>query len=66
MSARKAKHRVLRLMHSHLHKRFVELDAELQLWDRLAPIGREFGSPDFERLHAEDIQRWLSENQAKR
>lgn len=29
-------------------------DQELRLWDGMPPIGREFGSPDFERLMDED------------
>lgn len=29
---------------------------EFQLWDRMAPVGREFGSPDFERLMEEDLK----------
>jgi len=29
-------------------------DEELRLWDQMPPVGREFGSPDFERLMAED------------
>ncbi len=27
---------------------------DLRLWDRIPAVGREFGSPDFERLMAED------------
>ena len=27
---------------------------ELQDWDRMAPVGREFGSPDYERLEERD------------
>lgn len=27
---------------------------DLREWDQMAPIGREFGSPDFERLMATD------------
>jgi hypothetical protein len=34
------------------HRNLVE--EELRLWDRMRPVGREFGSPDFERLMAED------------
>lgn len=34
--------------------RIRDLDRELLLWDRMPPVGREFGSPDFERLMAED------------
>ena len=33
------------------HWRF---DAELAVWDQVAPIGREFGSPNFDRLMALD------------
>ena len=29
-------------------------DRELQEWDRMAPVGREFGSPDYERLEELD------------
>ncbi|WP_156374560.1 hypothetical protein [Pseudorhodoferax sp. Leaf274] len=29
-------------------------ELEDQIWDRMPPVGREFGSPDFERLMAED------------
>lgn len=65
MKARKAKRRVLRLMHSRLHMRSLELD-ELRRWDDIAPVGREFGSPDFDQLLAEDIHRWQAENPATR
>lgn len=29
-------------------------DEDMRLWDRMPAVGREFGSPDFERLMAED------------
>jgi hypothetical protein len=29
---------------------------EDRLWDQMVPVGREFGSPDFERLMEEDYQ----------
>jgi len=29
---------------------------EDQMWDRMAAVGREFGSPDFERLMEEDYR----------
>lgn len=32
------------------------LDEELRSWDEMQPVGREFGSPDFERLMAEDAR----------
>ncbi|MFG6460102.1 hypothetical protein ACG04Q_00880 [Roseateles sp. DXS20W] len=31
-------------------------DQELLSWDEMRPVGREFGSPDFERLMAEDAR----------
>lgn len=37
-----------------LRRRQSLLEEELRLWDRMPPVGREFGSPDFERLMAED------------
>lgn len=32
------------------------IKAEDLLWDRSPPVGREFGSPDFERLMEEDYR----------
>lgn len=29
-------------------------EAELREWDAMPPVGREFGSPDFDRLMEED------------
>lgn len=37
-----------------LRRRRNLFEEELRLWDRMPPVGREFGSPDFERLMAED------------
>jgi len=31
---------------------------EDQLWDRMPAVGREFGSPDFERLMHDDYRLW--------
>jgi hypothetical protein len=36
------------------HRRLFE--EEIRLWDQIPPVGREFGSPDFERLMAEDLR----------
>jgi len=66
MSARKIKRRILRLMHARLHGKFIWLTDELLAWERVVPVGREFGSPDFERLMEEDLQRWRSENLTRR
>ena len=35
-------------------QRKTAFDQELRLWDEMPPIGREFGSPDFERLMDDD------------
>lgn len=29
---------------------------ELEAWERMAPVGHEFGSPDYERLDREDFE----------
>lgn len=39
-----------------IKQRSESFDHELRLWDAMPPIGREFGSPDFERLMDEDAQ----------
>ena len=33
------------------------ISAEDLQWDRMPPVGREFGSPDFDRLMEEDLQK---------
>lgn len=43
-------HRMQRGANSRRHERALED----RLWDQMVPVGREFGSPDFERLMAED------------
>lgn len=37
-----------------LSRRRNAFDQEALLWDEVSPVGREFGSPDFDRLMAED------------
>ncbi len=49
-SQRKQRGKVNRLM----SKRGVDGRLEDRLWDRMPAVGREFGSPDFERLMGED------------
>lgn len=41
------------LIHRHARKERA-FQRELRAWDEMQPVGREFGSPDFERLMAED------------
>lgn len=50
MKLRKRKRLIPRTRRSDLN-RFCE---EMRLWDESAPVGREFGSHDFDRLMAED------------
>lgn len=49
-SQRQQRGRVYRLM----RERGVDGRLEDRLWDRMPAVGREFGSPDFERLMEED------------
>jgi len=37
-------------------QRRASFDQELRLWEEMRPVGREFGSPDFERLMDEDAR----------
>ena len=55
MNSRKRKRFVHRLFHGRFHNRdFVWRSAEENAWLNTAPVGREFGSPDFERLMQQD------------
>ena len=51
-SQRKRKSIINEHVLKHRRRRF---DKELRLWDQMVPVGREFGSPDFERLMEEDF-----------
>lgn len=62
MSTRKIKRRISRLMYARLYGKSARLSDELKFWNNIVPVGREFGSPDFERLLEEDIKRWASES----
>lgn len=50
-SPRRRKTAVSSLLRQQRRKRIEQEDL---LWDRMPAVGREFGSPDFERLMAED------------
>lgn len=54
MGTRSNKQRICRLFHARFHGRFLWRSAEEQAWIDLAPVGREFGSPDYERLEQLD------------
>lgn len=56
MSARKIKRRISNLMYGRLYNaNFIWRSAEDHAWDSMAPVGREFGSPDYERLIEQDF-----------
>lgn len=46
--------RLVMIERARRRRRILMLADELRIWDEAAPVGREFGSPDFERLMAED------------
>ena len=54
-SPRKQRARV-QSMHQVMCSRRLATAREDKLWGRMSAVGREFGSPDFERLMAEDHQ----------
>lgn len=55
MSSRTNKRRVYALIHRRLHDHTLWRSAEEQAWLDVAPVGREFGSPDYERLQVLDL-----------
>lgn len=55
MNSRKRKLRVLQLFQSRFHGQFRWLSNEERLWLDVTPVGREFGSKDFERLQILDL-----------
>ncbi|MGH8436075.1 MAG: hypothetical protein ACRERX_16725 [Pseudomonas sp.] len=56
MSARSNKKRVSRLFYSRFHGLFRWMSAGEQAWEYAAPVGREFGSPDYDRLTRQDLE----------
>lgn len=54
MNARKNKRRVIRLFRGRFRK-MLWRSSEEQAWLDMAPIGREFGSKDYERLNILDM-----------
>jgi len=68
MSVRSNKRRVSRLLYGRFHAPVPWRSAEEQAWLDLAPVGREFGSPDYERLSILDTYSWgnITEREAMR
>lgn len=58
MNNRSNKQRICMLFHGRFHGPFIWRSADDMAWDDLAPIGREFGSPDYERLSILDMYSW--------
>lgn len=54
-SIRKQRARIYRIHQTTLCRRKCGI-LEDQLWDRMPAVGREFGSPDFDRLMEEDYR----------
>ncbi|WP_180125248.1 hypothetical protein [Rhodoferax sp. BLA1] len=58
MKSWKRKRQIGHLLHGRFHSmRFIWRSEEERAWLDMVPIGREFGSPDYERLEQEDHQR---------
>ncbi|MBK9236741.1 MAG: hypothetical protein IPO19_12185 [Rhodoferax sp.] len=68
MSLRGNKRRVALLFDGRFHGSFVWRSGEDQAWLDIAPVGREFGSPDYERLSILDTYSWgnITEQEAMR
>jgi hypothetical protein len=55
MSIRTNKSRIYAMFDSRFHGKSLWRSAEEQAWLDVAPVGREFGSPDYERLQILDL-----------
>lgn len=55
MNTRMNKRRIYRLFYHRFHGERPWRSKEEQAWLDVAPVGREFGSPDYERLQALDL-----------
>lgn len=54
MNSRSNRRRVCRLFYGRFHGKVLWRSQEEQAWLDIAPVGREFGSPDYERLEILD------------
>ena len=64
MNLRTHKLRILQLFHARFHGPFRWLCAEDQSWLNMAPVGLEFGSPDYDRLEREDQTAFICRGKA--
>ena len=58
MSLRRIKRRVSRLYYERFHTDFIRRTTEDIAWLNIVPVGREFGSPDYDRLAILDMFTW--------
>lgn len=54
MGTRSTKQRICRLFRGRFHGKFIWRSTQEQTWLDVAPVGREFGSPDYARLEQLD------------
>ena len=55
MNTRMNRRRIFKLFHDRFHGERFWRTREEQAWLDVAPVGREFGSPDYERLQVLDL-----------
>ncbi|MGH8856846.1 MAG: hypothetical protein ACREXG_02270 [Polaromonas sp.] len=55
MSTRTNKRRISQLLYGRFYGKFLWMSAEEKAWLDCAPVGWEFGSPDYERLEILDL-----------
>ena len=60
MSSRSNKRRDANLYYQRFHSAFLWRSAEEFEWLNAAPVGREFGSPDYEKLMEQDMREFRS------
>ena len=60
MSSRSNKRRVANLFYRRFHSAFIWQSAEDREWLNATPVGREFGSPDYEKLMEQDMKEFQS------
>ena len=61
MSSLKRKHRVSEMFYGRIYRSHnFTLSPEEITWLNIPPVGREFGSPDYERLTQQDHSEWLA------
>ena len=60
MSSRSNKRRIANLFYRRFHLAFIWQSAEDREWLNATPVGREFGSPDYEKLMEQDMKEFQS------